>query len=339
MMHIPWEIIGDIVLYLAESSKSHPLQLAAPQLVRRSLFQLCLASSGLRYFATPLLYSSIRVASEKQLHALLRTLKQDNIAAYAHVKTLILPDYNDSLEQDALDDLADLISLVHSSLRRILFDRSMRLLTSFSDSEEGDSEVAVAIGPPDTTRLHDALELALNIEEFTSMQCELYFDNGHRHNCWPKWTNLVRLALHNPDIDRHFILALVSLEKLAHLAFDNADFEGDGADLEGADADAVAAMPLLLLRKQNMRRVVFSSFQNVQHVFRGTPNPWVAAAKAIRDSNRGGATAVYVQAEEIPDDEWCIENAIEWFGARAADGTLWEMQGIQLASLEMDRPW
>lgn len=221
-----------------------------------------------------------------------------------------------------MDSLIELVTIVHSSLRRVALGRFTHLIPPLQAGENEESNII-------NQRLADlraALQMASGIKEFYRVQFEIYPGFGDKLNFWSGWSNLTHLALHKLLLDVGLVTNIVALQNLAYIAFHEAyfDFSSQPPGLDPGSPRLLPEQALYLMRRPKLRRLVFCSRYGFFTYFQHLGNPWVVAARMPLEGQV--LDVVFVTARFLNED------GEEWMNARVMDGTLWSMAGYPLTS-------
>jgi hypothetical protein len=250
---LPNELLSCIIQSVRPSGS--PVAVPAKHVVTQTLLNLTRASSRTRSLAIPYLYTyCLYIDSPRRLELLLRTLSSHvddlqtktcatggaagskslgyNLLNHGHgvLRSLYLAPF----EEDTIDDppvvkmIASLFKLLSPSLARLVINMALRSLYPEEDSH--------SVRP----LLREAFQRLTALEEFTSVQDELFLDTRDIERddfvreppVWSLWPRLKHLALYNVDIDSEDVMG--SLRKhpsLKVLVLTRADGEREGTTL------------------------------------------------------------------------------------------------------------
>lgn len=347
MPPLPNEIILHIIKCLIPSSL--PVAFAPSHPVTRTLMNLTLVSILTSDAAKRLLLKHcLYLDSEERLASLISLRKQsliDLIAASPDGLFLApFPDQNlDYLE--IAQNVGLLLSDVSGKLTRLVINMPLRYLHPEDDTNQ--------VRPV----LRAAFSGLTALEEFCSIQDELFLDTEEREHddrqpeVWPTWPRLRRLALYNPCLDSS-VQEFKKCSNLTHLVVTRADglfahVPDDPAGFGGLTQlrrAIVVNTERDFIHNMNFNRDDRApAAETLLGRLRGA---WIISASAEREFESESESDDFCTAVKVPippelgeDDQADIPLCQDWVGARAIDGTLWDMSGIPfIESVQLDRP-
>ncbi|KAF8646933.1 hypothetical protein AX16_007025 [Volvariella volvacea WC 439] len=179
-MHLPLEIINEIVLVLA--TPVHPLQYGYDDQTLSALYRLSLCNRTTFELTIPHIYRSIRILRDRQfihLHVLLRT-RQDLANL---VESVYIHSHSEHLNR--IESLARFFTILAPSLRRLFIER---------DTSRPEWEYLP---------LCQALMKCQSLEEFCTLKTfESYLWSSHANGMhWRgRWPKLKRLLAHDSEV-------------------------------------------------------------------------------------------------------------------------------------------
>ncbi|KAG5288323.1 hypothetical protein I7I48_10531 [Histoplasma ohiense] len=330
---LPNELILHIIRCLIPSPP--PVAFAAPHPVTKTLLNLTLVSrltsgtaKGLLLKHCLYIESSDRLA--KLIHLRERSLVDLTTAA---PKGLFLSPF----PQENLDfpSIAQNVSLLLSDIKRTLTRLVINLPLRYLRPEYDEHLVRPV--------LREAFSGLTALEEFCSMQDELYLDTDEHHlqpSVWPTWPQLRRLALYNACVDdATFVAGIKRCFNLTHLVLPRADgiFYQVPNDPVGFGALAKLKRVVVINTKRGFSHDL--SFDEDGHA--AAKDTLLGRLRSAWLSHNVGQASVQMSepdhfcvAVEVPippnleqEGDSDISLCQEWVGNRAVDGTLWDVTG------------
>ncbi|KAF8645663.1 hypothetical protein AX16_007659 [Volvariella volvacea WC 439] len=312
-MRLPLETVFDVVNALAVPA--HPLQYGYDDQTLDALVNLCQLNHALHEFTLPHLYRSINVLTVYQfiyLHKLFLTKPQ----RARHVTSICFGPYAEDVElsQENLHRLADIITAIQPSIRRICLDRDFRLYRPDDDLPHGKRAL-----------IRRALEGCHFLEEFSSIRCELYLTDEELNPdpvCWPNWRNLQRLALYNVDVSAKITRLISELPCLTHLIFCNPDWN---------DSDGDNILLPLNTEEGSLRRLIFAyRVGNWSRLWQRSE--LFGRVKAMGPPKRASLEILEVEVQEDDEDGESYDFQ-DYIRDQVLGGSVWdELEGINVVS-------
>ncbi|KLJ10213.1 hypothetical protein EMPG_14384 [Blastomyces silverae] len=338
MPELPNELILHVVRCLIPSSP--PVAFKPQHPVTKTLLNLTLVSHATSSTAKRLLLKHcLYLDSEERLAKLisLRQLSSVDLTAAAPEGLFLAPFPEQNLDCPSIvQNVSLLLSDVSGTLTRLVINLPLRSLYPEEDKN--------LVRPV----LRDAFSRLTALEEFCSMQDELYLDTrperpGPQPEVWQAWPRLRCLALYNACLDStKFVAGIKCCSNLTHLVLTRPD----GIFNHVAD-DRVGFRALPRLERVivvNTRRG-FSRDRNFHEDERAAADDtllgrlrsaWVRnnnnnVGRARAEMSESDYFCVAVEVPIPPDlvgrDDSDIPVCQEWVGSRALGGTLWDEPG------------
>lgn len=234
MPRLPSELYSAIIDYIVPSDNVIAYPASDP--TTKALLS-CLTASSLTYPAAcrNLYAHCLYIDSPSRLDRIVRSLEIPNRPTTTnrgsvrpkvqYVRGLYLACFTSDTIKDPVivNQIGKLFGLVHTRLAKLVINLPLR-----SHYPEDDVDLGLR-----RTLRRAFLQLS-NLEEFTSVQDELYLDSeieGAQSIVWTTWPRLQRLALYNPQIDDpDFQIALRKSEKLTTLVVTRSDGLEEGTE-------------------------------------------------------------------------------------------------------------
>jgi len=222
----------EILMHIAEAVVDQDaVAFPAHHAITRTLFSFLTVSQAASNIARSLLLAHcLYIDSDQRLKALIRCLEANGIRDHLDrraksIQKLFLKPFTSNTinERSVVDDIYTLFHIVGPVLRKVVVDIPFR---SYYPDEDRDTQIRPV--------MRDGFERLHNVEEFISVNDELYLDTlvGVREDLvWTHWSKLRYLALYNLEIslsDRASPKALVELPELEIVILARPDWDRDG---------------------------------------------------------------------------------------------------------------
>ena len=210
-MPLPIELVLDIINCYTPApdvllNASHP--------TTKTLLSFTLVCHETRRVANRLLRQHcVYLDSQKRLQSYLQVIPKR--PELRKVTSLYLAPFDEDIDDLPLcSSVRDLLCHASETLTKLIINIPLR--TCYPDD-----------GPHYAVRkaLREGFESLVNLEEFVSVQDELFIDLWHMEHAvvWTRWPKLKRLALYNPDMDEEFWRHVAQHPSLETLALMNVD--------------------------------------------------------------------------------------------------------------------
>ncbi|KKZ64765.1 hypothetical protein EMCG_09343 [[Emmonsia] crescens] len=336
MPALPNEIILHIIKCLIPSSP--PVAFAPWHLVTRTLISLTLVSSLTSRTAKHLLLKHCLYLDSEERLAKLISLRQQSLidlTAASPEGLFLAPFPENSLDCLSIaQNVSLLLSDISGKLTRLVINMPLRCLWPEDDTYHVRSV------------LHEAFSSLTALEEFCSMQDELFLDTREhgQFRVWTTWPRLRCLALYNPCLNSVvFFESIRECSNLTHLVLTRADglYYDAPADPAGYGSLAQLKRAIVvnteraLLRGMRMEDNLAPAEDTLLGKLKSawlSKNVGRACAEKPESDNFCMAVEVPIPPDLVEDDQCDIQLCQKWVGARAIDGTLWDMSGTPFLS-------
>ena len=333
MATLPPEIILHVVECLIPSSP--PVAFSPSHPVTRTLINLTLVSSLTSAIARRLLLKHcLYIDSEERLTKLISLQRKSliDLTATSPNGLFLAPFPPANLNcPDIARGVSQLLSAISGTLTRLVINLPLRYLYPEDDVHQLRSV------------LREAFSRLTNLEEFCSMQDELFLNTVSTHiqpEIWPMWPRLRRLALYNACLNSPgFVDELKACSNLTHLVFPRPDglFAIIPEDQAGFAGLAKLERVTIVNTERGLTRYFeFTEDERVPpgETLMGRLNSAWLANNTSRPSTDNAASDTFCTLVKVPippdqdhDYDADIPLCQAWVGTRAIDGTLWDTRG------------
>ncbi|EGE85676.1 hypothetical protein BDDG_08621 [Blastomyces dermatitidis ATCC 18188] len=336
MQALPNELILHVIRCLIPSSP--PVVFKPQHPVTKSLLNLTLVSHITSGAAKHLLLRHCLYLDSEERLAKLMSLRQQSsvdLNAAGPEGLFLAPFPAQNLNCPSIvHNVSLLLSDISGTLARLVINLPLRFLYP-----EEDKNLLRPI-------LREAFSHLTALEEFCSMQDELYLDTalerrGPQPEVWQAWPRLRYLALYNPCVDSaRFVAGIKCCSNLTHLVLTRPDgIFNDVAD----DQDGLGPLPrleqVIIVNTERgfSRDRRFHDDEGTapdDTLLRGLKSGWLSNNQVGRASAEMSESDYFCVAAEVPippdlvgEDDSDILACQGWVGSRALSGTLWDESG------------